>query len=168
MKQISAIIERASDGTYSVYCKNEIFSGMGDTIEEAKADMLQQMEIYKATAKEEGFKYPEFLDGEFTITYTIDALSLMEFYLSKGWFRSRLLKRLRVFRKSSFGLMLTEQNRGRPRRIVSVTDFRVYRETLTLYLRDCLVNLTRASGTATGEIRWLFSLKNADFLKINA
>lgn len=73
MKQISAIIERASDGTYSVYCKNEIFSGMGDTIEEAKADMLQQMEIYKATAKEEGFKYPEFLDGEFTITYTVDA-----------------------------------------------------------------------------------------------
>ena len=43
MKQISAVIERASDGTYSVYCKNEIFSGMGDTIEEAKADMLQQM-----------------------------------------------------------------------------------------------------------------------------
>lgn len=39
MKQISAIIERASDGTYSVYCKNEIFSGMGDTIEEAKADI---------------------------------------------------------------------------------------------------------------------------------
>ena len=73
MKQISAIIERASDGTYSVYCKNEIFSGMGDTIEEAKADMLQHMEIYKATAKEEGFKYPEFLDGEFTITYTVDA-----------------------------------------------------------------------------------------------
>lgn len=94
MKQISAIIERASDGTYSVYCKNEIFSGMGDTIEEAKADMLQQMEIYKATAKEEGFKYPEFLDGEFTITYTIDALSLMEFYLSKGWFSLATLEKV--------------------------------------------------------------------------
>ena len=32
MKHIPAVIERASDGTYSVYCKNEIFSGMGDTI----------------------------------------------------------------------------------------------------------------------------------------
>lgn len=35
-------------------------------------------------------------------------------------------------------------------------DFRIYREILTPYLRDCLVNLTRTSGAATGEIRWLF------------
>lgn len=94
MKQISAVIERASDGTYSVYCKNEIFSGMGDTIEEAKADMLQQMETYLDTAKQEGFKYPEFLDGEFEITYTIDALSLMNYYLSKGWFSLSTLEKV--------------------------------------------------------------------------
>lgn len=94
MKQISAIIERASDGTYSVYCKNEIFSGMGDTIEAAKADMLQQMELYKATAKEEGFKYPEFLDEDFTISYTLDAQSLMEYYLSKGWFSLATLEKV--------------------------------------------------------------------------
>ena len=94
MKQISVIIERASDGTYSVYCKNEIFSGMGDTIEAAKADMLQQMELYKATAKEEGFKYPEFLDEDFTISYTLDAQSLMEYYLSKGWFSLATLEKV--------------------------------------------------------------------------
>lgn len=94
MKQISAIIERASDGTYSAYCKNEIFSGMGDTIEAAKADMLQQMEAYKATAKEEGFKYPEFMDGEFTVVYTVDAASLMEYYLGKGWFSLSTLEKI--------------------------------------------------------------------------
>lgn len=94
MKQISAIIERASDGTYSVYCKNEIFSGMGDTIEAAKADMLQQMELYKATAKEEGFKYPEFLDEDFTVSYTLDAQSLMKYYLSKGWFSLATLEKV--------------------------------------------------------------------------
>lgn len=94
MKQISAIIERASDGTYSVYCKNEIFSGMGNTIEEAKNDMLQQMELYKSTAKEEGFKYPEFLDEEFNITYNVDPLSLMYFYLSKGWFSLATLEKI--------------------------------------------------------------------------
>lgn len=94
MKQISAIIERASDGTYSIYCKNEIFSGMGDTIEAAKADMLQQMEAYKTTAKEEGFKYPEFLDGEFTVVYTVDAASLMEYYLGKGWFSLSTLEKI--------------------------------------------------------------------------
>lgn len=86
MRHIAAIIERATDGTYSVYCEEEIFSGMGDTIEEAKSDMLQQMDAYKETAKAEGFKYPGYLDdGDFTIEYSVDALSLMNYYLSKGW-----------------------------------------------------------------------------------
>jgi predicted RNase H-like HicB family nuclease len=94
MKEIQAIIERAKDGTYSVYCKDEIFSGMGDTIEEAKADMLQQMDLYRATAKEEGFKYPEFLDDGFKISYTVDALSLMDYYLGKGWFSLATLEKV--------------------------------------------------------------------------
>lgn len=94
MKQISAIIERALDGTYSVYCKNEIFSGMGDTIEAAKNDMLEQIEFYKTTAKEEGFKYPDYLDGEFSVVYTVDAASLMEYYLGKGWFSLATLEKI--------------------------------------------------------------------------
>lgn len=94
MKEIQAIIERAKDGTYSVYCRDEIFSGMGDTIEEAKADMLQQMDLYRATAKEEGFKYPEFLDDGFKISYTVDALSLMDYYLGKGWFSLATLEKI--------------------------------------------------------------------------
>ena len=73
MKQIKAIIEKAKDGTYSVYCTNAVFSGMGDTIEEAKADMLQQMNAYKETAMAEGFKRPDYLDDEdFTIDYSMD------------------------------------------------------------------------------------------------
>ena len=54
MEQIAAIIERASDGTYSVYCKHEIFSGMGSTLKEAKADMEGQMAVYRETAIEQG------------------------------------------------------------------------------------------------------------------
>ena len=57
MNQIPAIVERALDGTYSVHCKNEIFSGMGATVEDAKADMLKQMRFYVDTAKDAGFKY---------------------------------------------------------------------------------------------------------------
>lgn len=94
MKQITAIIERASDGTYSVYCKDEIFSGMGDTIEEAKEDMRRQMEVYKETAVAEGFKYPEFLDGDFEMVYTVDSLSLMNYYLGKGWFTLATLEKV--------------------------------------------------------------------------
>ena len=72
MKQIEAIIERAADGTYSVYCKDEIFSGKGDTIDDAKADIEKQMAFYRETAIKEGFKYPEYLDGDYSISYTIN------------------------------------------------------------------------------------------------
>lgn len=86
MKTIDAIIERAEDGTYSVFCKDEIFSGLGATIAEAKEDMLEQMKFYKKAALEKGFRYPAFLDEEHEINYTIDALSLMKYYVSVGIF----------------------------------------------------------------------------------
>ena len=80
MKQIEAIIERASDGTYSVYCINEMFSGMGDSAEDAKKDMLRQMDFFKKTAKEEGFSYPKFLDEDFKVVYKFEVESLLEYY----------------------------------------------------------------------------------------
>lgn len=86
MKTIEAIIERADDGTFSVYCKDEIFSGHGTTIAEAKADMMQQMQFYKETALEEGFKYPEFLDGEYSVSYEVDSTSLLRYYIEAGFF----------------------------------------------------------------------------------
>ena len=84
MVTIEAIIERAEDGTYCVYCKNDIFSGAGVSIDDAKADMKEQMEFYKKTAIEKGFKYPLFLDHEYQINYTIDAISLMKYYVKAG------------------------------------------------------------------------------------
>jgi predicted RNase H-like HicB family nuclease len=86
MKQIDAVIERAKDGSYSVYCKDEIFSGVGNDIDSAKADMLSQMSFYKETALKEGFRYPPFLDEEYTINYKVDAVSLMKYYVYSGVF----------------------------------------------------------------------------------
>ena len=94
MKQIEAIIERAVDGTYSVYCKDEIFSGMGETIEVAKQDMHRQMQVYKETALAEGIRCPEFLNGEFEVIYTVDALSLMNYYVKAGIFSLATLEKV--------------------------------------------------------------------------
>ena len=80
MQKVEAIIERASDGTYSVYCVNEMFSGMGNSAEDAKKDMLSQMDFFKKTATEEGFSYPEFLDEDFEIVYKFDVESLLGYY----------------------------------------------------------------------------------------
>lgn len=80
MKKINAIIERADDGTFSVFCKDYFFAGMGDTSEQAKDDMIKQMKFFKETAIEQGFKYPDFLDEDFEITYKFDTKSLLEYY----------------------------------------------------------------------------------------
>lgn len=84
MKRIEAIIERSSDGSYDVYCKDEIFSGAGDTVDAAKADMLKQMSFYKETALQEGFKYPAFLDDEYEVIYEFDMQSQMKYYVDAG------------------------------------------------------------------------------------
>lgn len=86
MYTVEAIIERAEDGTFDVYCTKEIFSGAGETIEEAKQDMLDQIALYRETAIKEGFKYPEFLDDEFKVQYSVDSLSLMRYYVLSGLF----------------------------------------------------------------------------------
>lgn len=83
---VKAVIERALDGTFSVYCKNEIFSGAGKTIDAAKKSMLEQMAFYKDTAVREGFKYPSFLDGDFSVEYKADASSLLRYYVETGIF----------------------------------------------------------------------------------
>ena len=80
MKTIEAIIERAKDGTFSVYCTDEMFSGMGDTVESAKQNMIEQMQFFKETAAEDGHEYPSFLDEEYEIVYKFDAQSLLEYY----------------------------------------------------------------------------------------
>lgn len=80
MKKIEAKIERSADGTYSVYCLQEKFSGMGDTAEEAKKEMIEQMLFFKKTAQEIGFSYPDFLDNEFEVVFKFDPDSLLEYY----------------------------------------------------------------------------------------
>jgi len=80
MRKIEATVSRANDGFYSIYCNNEMFSGGGNTPEEAKTDMLEQMNFYKKTAIEEGIPYPNFLDEKFEIVCKFDVESLLRYY----------------------------------------------------------------------------------------
>lgn len=80
MKTIEAIIERAKDGFYGVRCVSEMFTGGGNSAEEAKKDMMEQMEFYKQTAIEDGFEYPAFLNEPFEVVYKFDTESLLEYY----------------------------------------------------------------------------------------
>ncbi len=80
MKQIQAIIERNADGGFGVYCTDEMFSGMGETAEAAKQDMMDAMQHYVDSCREDGFQYPAWLDGEYQIVYKFDTQSLLQYY----------------------------------------------------------------------------------------
>ena len=80
MKTIKAIIERANDGGYGVYCIDQTYTGMGNNAEAAKTDMLEAMNFHKETCIEEGLPYPDFLNEPFEINYTFDTKSLLEYY----------------------------------------------------------------------------------------
>ncbi|OAV76211.1 hypothetical protein Barb7_00137 [Bacteroidales bacterium Barb7] len=79
MKTIYATIERASDGGYGVYTANGGFTGMGDTIEEAKESLRETMRLQVEVSKEDGVAYPAYLDGGYEIIYNLDIQSFLEF-----------------------------------------------------------------------------------------
>lgn len=113
MTTIEAIIERAKDGTFDIFCRDEIFSGAGKSIEEAKKDLIRQMEFYKETALKEGFKYPAFLDDQYEIIYRIDAPSLIQYYVGAGVFSLSGLERVTGISQKQLWSYL---NGTRPRR----------------------------------------------------
>lgn len=79
MKTIKVIVEWASDGTISVMMADEMFAGMGSTVEEAVADMKRGVEFYVETAKERGFSYKEYLDNGYEIELEYDAVSMLKY-----------------------------------------------------------------------------------------
>ena len=80
MKTITATMERAKDGTFSVFCMEEMFSGMGASEEEAVKDMTDQMRLFKKSAQEKGLPYPAFLDGKYKIVYQKNIQSYLSYY----------------------------------------------------------------------------------------
>lgn len=63
MKTVQVIIERAKDGSYSVYTKAEDLpyglNGNGETLKEAKADFLQGYEAIQKVYEENGEAFEE-------------------------------------------------------------------------------------------------------------
>lgn len=80
MKKVEAIIERCTDGGYSIYCINEMFSGMGDTTEAAKQNMTDSIDFFVKGCKEDNFQYPKWLDEPYEFVYKFDAQSLLQYY----------------------------------------------------------------------------------------
>lgn len=92
MKTILATVARDDDGFYTIYTENDIFSGLGETLEAARADMQAQIALYVDVMREDGKQYPAYLDGGYEIKFKFDVASLLDFY--KGVLGLTALERL--------------------------------------------------------------------------
>lgn len=79
MKKAHAIIERANDGSYSIYLKEKNLEfgliGTGDTVEEAKEDFMICIDEVKELYEEEGKEFPKL-----SVEFSFDTASLLQYY----------------------------------------------------------------------------------------
>ncbi len=81
MRKVKVIIERAKDGFYSASCVDSpMFFGGGESVEEAKAEMMETIRLTKEIGKDEAGCWPEWLDEDYEFEYQIDVPSLMNYY----------------------------------------------------------------------------------------
>ena len=108
MKKVNAIIETASDGSYSIYSDaadlGYLLLGFGDTIEEAKSEF---MEGYEGMGKYYAEKGKPFTEME--VTYKFDVPSFVGYY-SKVISLERL-SRLSGIRKKQLSLYIAGSRR---------------------------------------------------------
>lgn len=80
--RIKAVVERGSDGLYSVYSEdhfgNSYFGGFGDSVAKAKEDFLESIKESIEEQMSEGKKVPCFEDV--TVEYRYDIPSFFDFF----------------------------------------------------------------------------------------
>ncbi|MDR2448659.1 MAG: DNA-binding protein [Prevotellaceae bacterium] len=76
MKKLKIIIEKSCD-YYDAYAENCAgINGAGETVEAAKADVLEGLKIFLETSK----KIPPILAGDYEIEYVYDVQSFLKYY----------------------------------------------------------------------------------------
>jgi predicted RNase H-like HicB family nuclease len=90
MATIKIIIEKSSD-YYNAYAENcEGVYGAGDTVDKAKTNAFEGLELLKETRPEN--EWPEILKGDYDIEYKFDAQSFLTYYA--GVFSKPALEKL--------------------------------------------------------------------------
>jgi hypothetical protein len=59
--------------------EDDMFAGMGDTVEAAVNDLKEGVAFFIEVAKEEGFPYKAYLDGDYEIELDYDAVSMLKY-----------------------------------------------------------------------------------------
>jgi predicted RNase H-like HicB family nuclease len=90
MGTLKIIIEKSSN-YFNAYAENcDGIYGAGDTVEKAKANVIEGLALLKETRPED--EWPEILKGEYNIEYQFDAQSFLTYYA--GVFSKPALEKL--------------------------------------------------------------------------
>jgi len=79
MKTIQVKIERNSDG-FGVYAENEVFTGMGATLDAALDNMQEGIALYVAAMRDANMPYPAYLDGGYELACEYDVPGMIAYY----------------------------------------------------------------------------------------
>jgi predicted RNase H-like HicB family nuclease len=83
MKRIIAVIEKASDGGYGIYCpelKGVLLFGYGLTEEEAREDLQNNLEMLQEECEEENRPVPAAISGDIHFEYRYDFSGFFKAY----------------------------------------------------------------------------------------
>lgn len=112
MKKVKVIIEWASDGGIAAMMQDEMFSGQGDTVADAVNDLKQGVIFYIKTAKEMGFPYKDYLDGEYDIELEYDAVSMLKY--AREYMKDTKLAELTGIPAAQLGRYANDKAKPRP------------------------------------------------------
>ena len=112
MDKVKVIIEWAADGTISAMMEKDMFAGMGATVEDAIKDMKQGVAFFIETAKEKGFPYKDYLDGDYTIELEYDAVSMLK--CAREYIKDTKLAELTGIPAAQLGRYANDKAKPRP------------------------------------------------------
>lgn len=81
MKSTLKVIIESGENNYSAYIEGVGGIGVvGDTVEEIERNMREAVDFYIETAKEDGSRIPEQLQGEFDFDFVMDPGTLLNYF----------------------------------------------------------------------------------------
>ncbi len=81
MKRILKVIIESGENNYSAYIEGVGGIGVvGDTIEEIEKNIREAVDFYIETAREDGSRIPEELQGDFDFDFVMDTETLLNYF----------------------------------------------------------------------------------------
>jgi predicted RNase H-like HicB family nuclease len=101
----------ASDGFVSVWTQKDIFSGGGNTIEEAIENLREGIKFHVETSKERNYPYPAWLDEPFELELEYDVVSMLQY--ARGFIKDTKLAELTNISAAQLGRYANQKAKPR-------------------------------------------------------